>query len=97
MTFLYMRLIYLYLTLNNRYSRGDKIAPRSYSVNPLLGYAKLKGDRVKRQSNPEVIPLCPTQAQFIAPRAALNKQGNWMYVVNLPGQNTQLVRSEKCL
>ncbi|XP_011694866.1 PREDICTED: uncharacterized protein LOC105454156 isoform X1 [Wasmannia auropunctata] len=85
--------------LTNRYSRGDKIAPRSYSVNPLLGYAKLKGDRVKRQSDPEVIPLCPTQAQYIAPRAALNKQGNWMYVVNLPGQNkyTQLVKSEKCL
>ncbi|XP_071643494.1 protein spaetzle 5 isoform X1 [Temnothorax longispinosus] len=85
--------------LTNRYSRGGKIAPRSYSVNPLLGYAKLKDDRVKRQSDPEVISLCPTQAQYIAPQAALNKQGNWMYVVNLPGQNkyTQFVRSEKCL
>ncbi|XP_012055864.1 PREDICTED: uncharacterized protein LOC105618944 [Atta cephalotes] len=85
--------------LTNRYSRGDKITPRSYSVNPLLGYAKLKADRVKRQSDSEIISLCPTRAQYIAPRAALNKQGNWMYVVNIPEQNkySQLVRSEKCL
>ncbi|EZA50424.1 Protein spaetzle [Ooceraea biroi] len=86
--------------LTNRYSRSDKIAPRTYRVNPLLGYAKLKGDRVKRQSNPDAIALCRTQTQYIAPRAALNNQGNWMYVVNLPGQNdkyTQLVKSEKCL
>jgi len=69
-------------------------------VNPLLGYAKLKNDRVKRQSNPDAIALCPTQAQYIAPRAALNNQGNWMYVVNLSEQRdkyTQLVKSEKCL
>ncbi|XP_025270980.1 uncharacterized protein LOC105258877 isoform X4 [Camponotus floridanus] len=85
--------------LANRYSRSDKIAPRTYNVNPLLEYAKLKDDRVKRQSNPDVIALCPTQAQYIAPKAALNNQGNWMYVVNLPGQNkyTQLVKSERCL
>ncbi|XP_011648078.1 protein spaetzle 5 isoform X1 [Pogonomyrmex barbatus] len=86
--------------LTKRYSRSDKISPRTYSVNPLLGYAKFKHDRVKRQSNnPDAIALCPTQAQYIAPRAALNKQGNWMYVVNLPGQNkySQLVRSEKCV
>ncbi|KAH0955742.1 hypothetical protein HN011_003045 [Eciton burchellii] len=86
--------------LTNRYSRSNKIAPRTYRVNPLLGYAKLKGDRVKRQSNPDAIALCPTQAQYIAPRAALNNQGNWMYVVNLSEQRdkyTQLVKSEKCL
>ncbi|XP_020284714.1 protein spaetzle 5 isoform X2 [Pseudomyrmex gracilis] len=87
--------------LMNRYSRSDKVAPRSYHVNPLLEHAKLKSDkRVKRQSSPNTVLLCPTQAQYIAPRAALNNQGNWMYVVNLPGQEdkyTQLVRSEKCL
>ncbi|XP_070158872.1 protein spaetzle 5 [Polyergus mexicanus] len=85
--------------LANRYSRSDKIASRTLNVNPLLGYAKLEDDRVKRQSNPDAIALCPTQAQYIAPKAALNNQGNWMYVVNLPGQNkyTQLVKSEKCL
>lgn len=88
-----------HFSLNNRYSRSDKIAPRTFNVNPLLGYAKLKDDRVKRQSNPDTIALCPTQAQYIAPKAALNNQGNWMYVVNFPGQNkyTQLVKSEKCL
>lgn len=68
----------------------------------MWGYAKVKGDRVKRQSgsNPDAIDLCPIQTQYIAPRAALNNQGNWMYVVNLPGQSdkyTQLVKSEKCL
>lgn len=85
--------------LKNRYSRGNKIAPRSYSVNPLLDYTKLKNDRVKRQMNSEIISLCPTRSQYIAPQAALNKEGNWMYVVNLPGQNKymQLVRSEICL
>ncbi|XP_012219643.1 protein spaetzle 5-like isoform X2 [Linepithema humile] len=85
--------------LTNRYLRNDKIAPRTYHVNPLLGYGKLKGDRVKRQSNTDAITICPTQEQYIAPRAALNNQGNWMYVVNLPGQEryTQLVKSEKCL
>ncbi|XP_012531766.1 protein spaetzle 5 isoform X2 [Monomorium pharaonis] len=85
--------------LTNRYSQSNKIAPRSYNVNPLLGYAKPKGDRVKRQSDPDAIILCPTRAQYIAPQAALNKQGNWMYVVNLPEQNkyTQFVRSETCL
>lgn len=84
----------------NRYSQNDKIAPQTHRANPLLGYAN--SDRVKRQSNsnPDAIALCPIQAQYIAPRAALNSQGNWMYVVNLPGQSdkyTQLVNSEKCL
>lgn len=69
-------------------------------MNPLLVHTKLKDARMRRQSNPDIISLCPTEAQYIAPRAALNNQGNWMYIVNLPGQNdryTQLVRSEKCL
>ncbi|XP_070527568.1 protein spaetzle 5 isoform X2 [Cardiocondyla obscurior] len=87
--------------LMNRYSQSDKVAPRSYSVNPLLSYAKLKDDRVKRQSDPgpEVIPLCPTRTQYVGPQAALNKQGNWMYVVNIPGQDKymQLVKSVICL
>ncbi|XP_011150186.1 protein spaetzle 5 isoform X2 [Harpegnathos saltator] len=87
--------------LTNRYSRSDKMAPRTYRVNPLLSYAKSKSsDRVKRQSNADTVVLCPTQAQYIVPRAALNNQGNWMYIVNLSDQDnkyTQLVKSEKCL
>ncbi|XP_032688599.1 protein spaetzle 5-like [Odontomachus brunneus] len=87
--------------LTNRYSRGDKVAPRTYRMNPLLGYVKSKSsDRVKRQMNADAIALCPTQSQYIVPRAALNNQGNWMYIVNLPNQDnkyTQLVKSEKCL
>lgn len=90
----------VFRTLHDRYSRSDKIAPRTYRVNPLLGYAKSKSsDRVKRQANPDAIVLCPTQEQYIVPRAALNNQGNWMYIVNLADQDkyTQLVKSEKCL
>ncbi|XP_014486809.1 PREDICTED: uncharacterized protein LOC106750761 isoform X3 [Dinoponera quadriceps] len=87
--------------LTNSYSRSDKIAPRTYRVNPLLGYAKSKSSgRVKRQIKADAIVLCPTEGQYIIPRAALNNQGNWMYIVNLPEQNnkhTQLVKSEKCL
>lgn len=57
--------------------------------------------RFKRQANlggPQ--QLCPTRSQYIMPQAAVNSQGNWMYVVNIPEQNnrfTQLVRSETCV
>lgn len=45
--------------------------------------------------------LCPTRSQYITPRAAINKQGNWMYVVNM-GENmdsmySQLVKTESCV
>lgn len=83
----------------NRYTRSSKVAPRTVYENPLLKYGKMDTSRKKRQSNLDAIPLCPTEAQFITPRAALNNQGNWMYVVNLQGQNqkySQVVRSEKC-
>ncbi|KAG8232103.1 hypothetical protein J437_LFUL012301 [Ladona fulva] len=56
--------------------------------------------REKRQSNQgNTIKLCPTNFQYIMPKAALNNRGNWMYVVNLNEVNdryTQLVRSETC-
>lgn len=83
----------------SRYTRSSKVAPRTVYENPLLKYGKMDTSRKKRQSNLDAIPLCPTEAQFITPRAALNNQGNWMYVVNLQGQNqkySQVVRSEKC-
>lgn len=61
-------------------------------------------DRKKRQSNSNAgsgEQLCPTRSQFIMPRAALNKQGNWMYVVNMgqsmEAQYSQLVKSEICV
>lgn len=43
--------------------------------------------------------LCATRSQFIMPRAALNKDGNWKYIVNMQDNDakyTQLVRSETC-
>ncbi|EFX70522.1 hypothetical protein DAPPUDRAFT_309408 [Daphnia pulex] len=54
--------------------------------------------RVTRQIENEE-KLCPTTSSFITPRTAVNTRGNWMYVVNLDGedqQNTQLVRTERC-
>lgn len=83
----------------NRYVRNSKLAPRSLYENPLLKYSKLSERRRKRQSDPDAISLCPTETQYITPRAALNNQGNWMYVVNLEDMNqkySQVVRSEKC-
>ncbi|XP_029048865.1 protein spaetzle 5 isoform X1 [Osmia bicornis bicornis] len=83
----------------NRYTRNSKAAPRSVYENPLLKYSNPSKMRNKRQSNLDSIPLCPTVPQYITPRAALNNQGNWMYVVNLQDQNqkySQIVKSEKC-
>ncbi|XP_031841490.1 spatzle 5 Toll-1 receptor isoform X2 [Nomia melanderi] len=82
-----------------RYTRDSKTAPRTAYENPLLRYSKLSKERQKRQSNnPETIHLCPTVAKYISPRAALNNQGNWMYVVNLPDDKySQVVRSETCM
>ena len=90
--------IYIYLYLF-RYARSSKIAPRTSYENPLLKYSKLSKTRNKRQSNLDAIPLCPTETQYITPRAALNNQGNWMYVVNLQENDrkySQVVKSEKC-
>ncbi|XP_077296518.1 spatzle 5 Toll-1 receptor isoform X1 [Arctopsyche grandis] len=58
--------------------------------------------RSKRQAQaPSGEQLCPTRSQFIMPKAALNKQGNWMYVVNMgqimDSQYSQLVKSEICV
>lgn len=83
-----------------RYAPNSKIAPRTVYENPLLKYSKWGKERKKRQANNlDAIPLCPTEAQYITPRAALNNQGNWMYVVNLQDQNqkySQVVKSERC-
>ncbi|XP_031841491.1 spatzle 5 Toll-1 receptor isoform X3 [Nomia melanderi] len=86
-------------TQQNGYTRDSKTAPRTAYENPLLRYSKLSKERQKRQSNnPETIHLCPTVAKYISPRAALNNQGNWMYVVNLPDDKySQVVRSETCM
>ncbi|KAL3281517.1 hypothetical protein HHI36_004724 [Cryptolaemus montrouzieri] len=55
--------------------------------------------RNKRQNGLDDSSLCQTRSNFIMPRAALNKNGVWMYVVNMEDNNqkyTQLVRSEVC-
>ncbi|CAL8145008.1 unnamed protein product [Orchesella dallaii] len=41
--------------------------------------------------------LCATRSNFIAPQAAMNNEGNWMYVVNLDDPRyLQMVRAEFC-
>lgn len=87
-----------YISYSFRYVRNSKLTPRSLYENPLLKYSKLSKRRRKRQSDPDAISLCPTETQYITPRAALNNQGNWMYVVNLEENQkySQVVRSEKC-
>ncbi|XP_046616859.1 protein spaetzle 5 isoform X1 [Neodiprion virginianus] len=92
----------------DRYTRSSaksgalrKRPRRSPRVNPLLEFAASKKSRSRRQANAssQATPLCPTNSQFIMPKAALNNRGNWMYVVNLQEQGdkyTQLVKSETC-
>nr|XP_033335460.1 protein spaetzle 5 [Megalopta genalis]XP_033335461.1 protein spaetzle 5 [Megalopta genalis] len=82
-----------------RYTRESKTPPRTLYENPLLRYSKLARQRQKRQGNPEAIYLCPTETQYRVPKAALNDQGNWMYIVNHEEQSkkyTQLVKMEIC-
>ncbi|XP_078051186.1 spatzle 5 Toll-1 receptor isoform X3 [Augochlora pura] len=86
-------------TQQNGYTRESKSPPRTLYENPLLRYSKLAKQRQKRQSNPEAIYLCPTETQYRVPKAALNDQGNWMYIVNHEEQSkkyTQLVKMETC-
>ncbi|CAL4078599.1 unnamed protein product [Meganyctiphanes norvegica] len=56
--------------------------------------------RQKRQLNGGQRDLCPSESSYIMPRAGLNTNGDYMYLVNLnevSPQYTQLVRSEKCV
>jgi len=57
---------------------------------------ELTRDR-RQSSDPD--QLCPTVSQYIMPRAAVNSQGDWMYVVNMPNEPEfqQFVRSEICI
>ncbi|XP_058803204.1 protein spaetzle 5 isoform X2 [Phymastichus coffea] len=88
-------------------SRGSRGAAAGYTRyrNPLLEFAaRQPRARSKRQSEANAVSICPTRSQFVSPRAALNNQGNWMYVVNLEEQSqhhsqhhSQLVKSELCV
>ncbi|XP_046393934.1 protein spaetzle 5 [Ischnura elegans] len=79
-----------------RFSRSVDVQPKSGE-----GEEEKKSSRPKRQSaSANTQKLCPTNAQFIMPKAAMNNRGNWMYVVNLnevSDRYTQLVRSETCV
>ena len=56
-------------------------------------------ERERRQTT-DPDQLCPTVASFVMPRAAVNSQGDWMFIVNMGSdqpQFQQLVRSEVCM
>ena len=55
-------------------------------------------ERERRQTT-DPDQLCPTVASFVMPRAAVNSQGDWMFIVNMNDQPQfqQLVRSEVCM
>ncbi|XP_067645198.1 protein spaetzle 5 [Eurosta solidaginis] len=61
----------------------------------IIGVGKGAKTRTKRQS-PGRETLCKTTSQFIAPQAALNNKGNWMFVVNEPSTARQMVKAELC-
>ncbi|XP_033219054.1 protein spaetzle 5 [Belonocnema kinseyi] len=84
----------------NRFARENEVgvASRTRRKNPLLEFTNKKNDRAKRQ-NQNVISICPTEPNFLTPRAALNNQGNWMFVVNVEEMDkkySQVIMSEVC-
>ncbi|KAJ8670315.1 hypothetical protein QAD02_001574 [Eretmocerus hayati] len=90
----------------SRFKRDSRDARDSYGEvghtryeNPLLNFAEQERNRARRQSDSNAVSICPTRSQFVMPKAALNNQGKWMYVVNLEEQAkySQLVKSEVCI
>ncbi|XP_014218346.1 protein spaetzle 5 [Copidosoma floridanum] len=67
--------------------------------NPLLEFGANPRNRAKRQSDVNGVSICPTKTVSVLPKAAVNNQGNWMYIVNFEDQKkySQLVRSEICM
>ncbi|XP_008553153.1 protein spaetzle 5 isoform X1 [Microplitis demolitor] len=84
--------------LSSRHVRqSDENPGRSRRENPFL--ESTKKNYKKRQTDPRTITLCPTDSHYVTPRAGLNNQGNWMYIVNIPQTRdnySQLVKSEIC-
>lgn len=77
--------------------RQDHPSGRSIRENSFLDIAQKNFK--KRQANPKDIDLCPTESNYITPRAGLNNKGNWMYIVNIPHTRdnySQLIKSEIC-
>ncbi|XP_067001410.1 protein spaetzle 5 isoform X2 [Anabrus simplex] len=84
-----------------RYARSNSKAEGNAGTNPTHQQPQTPA-RQRRQAdgNQNQNQLCPTRKNFIMPKAAMNNQGNWMYVVNLPEVDdrlTQLVGTEQCV
>ncbi|GLG97138.1 Protein spaetzle 5 [Gryllus bimaculatus] len=83
---------------NYRYARSNAKAEGNAGLNQ---QTPARPTRPRRQAdNSGTNQLCPTTRRFIMPKAAMNNQGNWMYVVNLnevDDRYTQLVGTETCV
>ncbi|XP_063218561.1 protein spaetzle 5 [Bacillus rossius redtenbacheri] len=82
-----------------RYARSNT---NSEGNNGVSSSWNLSGGRKRRQAagSGNQNTLCPTTTSFVTPKAAMNKEGNWMYVVNVPevdDRYTQLVGTETCV
>ncbi|XP_014246965.1 protein spaetzle 5 [Cimex lectularius] len=77
--------------------RPDLVPPVTHYDSGSWWKRFMKQNRQTRQAK-ETLTLCPTKTHFIMPKAAINNQGNWKYVVNLDQDRrfTQLVGSETC-
>ncbi|CAG7733423.1 unnamed protein product [Allacma fusca] len=67
---------------------------------PAYPYLNQHRLRVKRQSSTvDNEQLCPVRTQYFTPQAAMNKDGTWMYVVNMPNETryVQQVKTESCI
>ncbi|CAG0920217.1 unnamed protein product [Notodromas monacha] len=81
----------------NTWMAHTNVTNRRIPFNPQIHNMQGK-HRYKRQSDGG-IDLCPTSGSFVQPKAAMNAQGNWKYVVNLgetASRFVQLVRAEIC-
>lgn len=79
-----------------RFKRSLKLYEKLFATKPTDNQPV---QRRKRQSS-TADGLCRTRSQYTEPKAALNNQGNWMYVANMPevdNRISQLVKTETCL
>lgn len=85
----------------NRFTRENDmdLLSRTRRKNPLLEFVNNKNVQRKKRQDNNAISICPTTTKFVYPRAALNNQGNWMYIVNteeITKKHSQIIRSEVC-
>uniref|UniRef100_A0A336LM98 CSON014426 protein n=1 Tax=Culicoides sonorensis TaxID=179676 RepID=A0A336LM98_CULSO len=89
----YYRTPFNYHNISSEYGRYPRSIKKSkINQNETMSH----NSRTKRQIAFGREQLCQVRTQFVNPQAALNTQGNWMYVINQGQQATQLVKTEVC-